>query len=87
MASVSIPLLFRDMTGGARRAQVEGTDVREVIAGLDRLYPGIAARLCDPQGLVPTIRVTVDGKIAALGLATPVGPQSEVCLLPSMGGG
>ncbi len=86
MASVSIPLMFRELTGGVRRAEVEGRTVAEIVAGLERQFPGLAARVCDGQGFTPIVRVTVDGRIAP-GLAAPVGPGSEVCLLPSMGGG
>lgn len=87
MATVSIPLLFEDVTGGARREEVGGATLREVIAGLEQIHPGIAARICDGNRLLPSVRVTVDGRIAADGLATPIRPASEVCLLPSFGGG
>lgn len=87
MATVSIPLLFQDVTGGARRAEVAGSTLAEIIAALDKLHPGIQARLCDGDKLSSTVAVTVDGKIAAQGLHTLVGAESEVCLLPSFGGG
>ena len=35
----------------------------------------------------PTVALVVDGKIAAEGLATPVGPSSRVNVLPAFGGG
>ena len=87
MATVSIPLLFQEYTGGRRQVEVGGATVADVIAALDVLHPGIAARLRDDDRLAPIVTVTVDGKIAAQGLATPVEPQSEVALLPSFGGG
>jgi len=87
MATVSIPLLFQDVTGGSRCAEVGGSTVEEIIAALDKLHPGIQARLCDGDKLRSTVAVTVDGKIAAQGLHTSVRPRSEVCLLPSFGGG
>lgn len=87
MATVSIPLLFKDVTGGARRAEVDGSTLAEIIAALDAVHPGIGARICDGDKISPTVAFTVDGKIAAGGLATPVGPASEICMLPSFGGG
>ncbi len=87
MATVTIPLIYSEFTGGARRADVEGSTILEIIAALDRLHPGLAAKVRDGENLSPTIAITVDGKIAAQGLATPVAPQSEVCMLPSFGGG
>jgi len=87
MATVSIPLLFQELTDGRRQVEVGGATVADVIAALDALYPGIATRLRDGDRLAPIVTVTVDGKIAAEGLATPVGPNSEVCMLPAFGGG
>jgi len=87
MATISIPLLFQDVTGDARRAEVEGATLREVISALDVLYPGIKSRICDSGKLKPIVALTVDGRIATLGLATPVGPNSQVSILPSFGGG
>jgi len=88
MATVSIPLLLRDVTGGARRADVAGSTLSEIIAALDAIHPGIEAKIRDGDKLIsPTLAVTVDGKIASQGLATPIRPDSEVCLLPSFGGG
>jgi len=87
MATVSIPLLLKDVTGGIRRAEVQGSTVAEVIAALDALFPGIEARIRDGQRIRPIFAFTVDGRIASQGLSTPVGPQSMVDILPVMGGG
>ena len=43
--------------------------------------------LADSGAPPKAVTVTVDGKIATRGLNTPVQPESEVCLLPSFGGG
>jgi len=87
MATGSIPLLLKDVTGGARRVEVKGSTLEEIITALDGIHPGIRARVRDGDKLSATIAFTVDGKIAARGLDTPVRPNSEVCLLPSFGGG
>ena len=87
MATVSIPLLLKDVTGGARRVEVQGSTLEEIITALEGIHPGIEARIRHGDKLSPTVAFTVDGKIAARGLATPVRPDSEVCMLPSFGGG
>ncbi len=87
MATVTIPLLFSDVTGGARRAHVQGATLAEIVAALEKIHPGIEARVRDGDTIRPIVAFTVDGKIATQGLATPVRPDSEVCLLPSFGGG
>lgn len=87
MATVSIPLLFKDLTGGARRVEVQGSTLEEIITALDGIHPGMKTRIRDGDKLRPTVACTVDGKIAARGLDTPVRADSVVCLLPSFGGG
>ena len=87
MAVVWIPPLLRDLTGGSETVTVAGSTVRQVVDGLDRLYPGIKARLCDADGLRPGLAVAVDTQVARLGLLQPVGEQSEVHFLPAIAGG
>jgi len=87
MATVSIPLLFKDLTGGVRKAEVEGATLAELVAALEAIYPGLGAKIHSDGKISPNVALTVDGKIAAAGLATPVGPQAEVCILPAFGGG
>ena len=87
MATVTLPLLLKDVTGGARRAEVAGATLAEIIASLDTLYPGIEARICNGEKISPNVALTVDGKIAAGGLATPVKGNSQIDVLPALGGG
>jgi sulfur-carrier protein len=87
MATVLIPRMLSDLTGGVRRADVDGATLAEVVAALDRLYPGIETQIHRNGKISPHVALTVDGTIAMKGLATAVGPQSEVNILPSMGGG
>jgi molybdopterin synthase sulfur carrier subunit len=87
MATVTIPLLLKEVTGGARRAEVSGGSLAEIIHALERIYPGIEQRIVSDGKLLPYVTFTIDGAIAACGLASPVSPHSEVCILPSMGGG
>lgn len=87
MATVKIPLLLKNFTRGDRAVDVPGSTLQEIIAALDERYPGLGNRLREDGQLSPTVAVTVDGKIATQGLATPVAQGSEICLLPSLGGG
>jgi len=87
MATVTIPLLLKDVTGGARRAEVPGATVAEVLRALEGVFPGIEGRVCNRGQLDPNLLVAVDGVLATEGLATPVRPQSEVSILPTFGGG
>ena len=87
MASVWIPSLMRDLTGGREQVSAPGATVGTVIDALDGVYPGIKARLCEGDRLVPTIVATVDGRSARLGLMAPVEERSEVHFLSAIAGG
>jgi|YNPNPStandDraft_1061719.scaffolds.fasta_scaffold148988_1 molybdopterin synthase sulfur carrier subunit len=87
MATVAIPLFLKDLTGGARRAEVSGENLGQILRALDTIYPGFEAKILSDGKIQPYVTFTVDGAIAGRGLDTPVRPESEVCILPSMGGG
>jgi sulfur-carrier protein len=87
MARVILPSLFGDTTGGIRFLDAPGTTVGEVIDSLGRAHFGLAERIRREGQVVSYLAITVDGKIAGNGLATPVGPESEVAVLFNMGGG
>lgn len=87
MATVFIPALMRDLTGGVDRVEVPGRTVGELIEELERRYPGARDRLCDETGLVSHIVVAVDGEEAVEGLAAAVSPGSEVHFIPAIAGG
>jgi molybdopterin synthase sulfur carrier subunit len=87
MATVWIPSLLRELTGGQETVSVSGATVRQVIDALERDYPGLKDRLCAGGALRPGISVAVDTQVATLGLAQPVGTNSEVHFLPAIGGG
>ncbi|MCS7305225.1 MAG: MoaD/ThiS family protein [Thermoguttaceae bacterium] len=87
MAWVQIPMMLAEFTGGVRRLEATGANLRELIEELDRRFPGIAGQIYQGEKIRPTLVVTVDGKIATDGLNTPVASTSEVCFLPFLGGG
>ena len=87
MADVRLPRSLTPLIPGLpRRATIDGSTVAEVIAGLDRSWPGVRDRLCDagPQ-IRDHINVFVDGDRAALD--TPVGPASVMHVIPAIAGG
>lgn len=87
MATVVLPRsLVALFPGAARRVEVEGATVLELVAGLDARMPGAADRLLAPgPALRPHLNVFVDGERA--GLATAVGPASLVHVVPAVSGG
>ncbi|MDQ1300818.1 MAG: sulfur-carrier protein [Chloroflexota bacterium] len=87
MATVWIPPLLRDLTGGAPHATVPGETVRDLLAALDARYPGLAARLVEEGALRRGIVLTIDGVANRHGLRARVQPDSEVHFVPAIGGG
>ena len=87
MPTIFIPAQLREMTGGATQLEVPAANVRQVIAALEERFPGIRARLCQGDAIMPGLAVSIDGNLSAKGLLAPVAPQSEVHFLPALGGG
>jgi molybdopterin synthase sulfur carrier subunit len=87
MALVWIPPLARELTGGRETAAVPGANVGQVIAALEREFPGVRDRLCPGGVLRSGLAVVVDGQVVRFGLLEAVGPDSEVHFLPAIAGG
>lgn len=87
MPIVWIPAQLRDLTGGRETVELPGRTVGEVVAALNRHYPGARDRLCRGDALRPGLAAAVDSQIARLGLSQPVGESSEVHFLPAIAGG
>jgi molybdopterin converting factor small subunit len=88
--SVRIPTQLRELAGGASEVQVDGANVAEVLAGLEKLHPGFAERLHDTDGsLRRFVNVFVaDEDIRFLqGLETAVAPGATVSIIPAVAGG
>lgn len=87
MATVWIPALLRDLTGGKETITVQAKNVAEAIDALDGQYPGIKLRILDGERIRPGLSVVVDGVVSSRKLRHPLGETSEVHFLPAFGGG
>lgn len=90
MAIVRIPTPLRRLTNNQAKVQVTGGTVSELVAMLDKSYPGIKDRLVDETGDIKRfINIFVNGEeIRTLqGSATPVKEADEVSIIPAMAGG
>ena len=82
-----LPGVLIDLFPGApRRVELPASTVKEMIEGLDALWPGMRDRMCDSR---PAIRrhmnVFVDGEKATL--ETRLAPGTEVFILTAISGG
>jgi len=89
MATIYIPSLMRDLTGGQEIIQIDGTTMRHIIANLEEAHPGFRKRLIDEDSkrIKPNIAVMIDGRNANRSLLDKVGVASEIHFLPAISGG
>ncbi len=90
MATVRIPTPLRKLTQGAEEVQAAGKNVGELIADLEKKFPGIKERICDDKGAVRRfVNIFVkDEDIRFLqNLETAVADSDEVSIVPAIAGG
>ena len=89
-ASVKIPTPLRKVTNGESLVTVESANVREMIADLERQFPGMRERLCDDDGALRRfVNVFVgDEDIRFMeGLDTALEEGAQVSIVPAVAGG
>jgi molybdopterin/thiamine biosynthesis adenylyltransferase/molybdopterin converting factor small subunit len=90
MATVRIPTPLRKLTDGKDEVQVQGATVRAALDDLERLHPGIRARICDEAGAVKKFinLFANDEDIRGLqNLDTPLRDADELSIVPAIAGG
>ncbi len=84
---ILIPTPLHSYTGGRSAVEAEGGSLGEVLADLDRRFPGLRFRVVDEQdGIRAHIRFFVGGEMAR-SLAHPVAPGAEVQIICALSGG
>lgn len=90
MPTVRIPTPLRKYTQGQDQVVVQGTVLRDVLAGLDTEYAGIGERIRDDKGEIRRfVNVFVGEEDVRFlqGLDTPVGANDEISIIPAIAGG
>ena len=87
MAIVYIPSQWRDLTGAVDSLELPGRNLRDIAAGLEARFPGIAERLVEGDAIAAGLAASIDGAVASRGMHSPVGTTSEIHFLPAIGGG
>ena len=84
---VLIPTPLRSYTGEESEVEAEGATLAEVLADLDRRYPGIRFRMIDEQDAIRRhIRIWVNRDQVST-LAAPVRASDEVIIFQALSGG
>ena len=81
MAHVSLIGNLRQYTGGVTELDVEAANVRQLFARLGEKYPELLPHLETGSA------VAIDGQIYQDALFQPIGPDSDVHILPQIAGG
>jgi len=71
----------RRFTGGQSEFEVEADTVRRMIVELDRRFPGLG------QQIDESMAVAIDGEIFQDAYMAQLNPDSEIVLIPKIGGG
>ena len=69
------------LTGGVAEFDLSATSVKQLFQQLAELHPGLEPHLAEG------VAVAIDGQIYQDALFQPIGPDSEVFLLPQIAGG
>jgi molybdopterin synthase sulfur carrier subunit len=84
---VSIPSQLRDYTGGHAQVEARGATLAELLADLERRYPGIRFRMIDEQDAIRRhIRIFVNRE-QARDLGAPLAANDEVVIVGALSGG
>jgi molybdopterin synthase sulfur carrier subunit len=85
--TVKVASPLRSYTNGAAVVRAEGSSVSEVLADLDRQYPGMRFRMIDEQDRIRRhIRLFVNTR-EVVALSESVGENNDVHLICALSGG
>lgn len=90
MPVVSIPVPYREPTGGLGEVTVPGASVRECLEAVEARHPGFLRYVLGPEGGVHRfVKLFVNGEPLepASALATPVSDRDRVDLISAVAGG
>jgi molybdopterin converting factor small subunit len=81
MPRVVLSGTLSQLAGGATEIELDARDVRQLLRALGERFPALAPHL---EG---GYAVAIDGEIFQDAWFAPIGPDSEVCLVPAIRGG
>ena len=87
MTRVIIPSQLYAYTGGATEVEAAGATVAQVLADLDRQYPGIRFRIVDEQDRVRRHMRLFIGREPATDVRAPLGRADELLIFGALSGG
>ncbi len=84
---VLLPTPLAGYTGRRREVHGSGATLAELLADLDRRYPGLRFRIIDEQEAIrPHIKIFVN-RVQSPGISTALAPADEVLVIAALSGG
>lgn len=84
---VCLPTPLASYTANRREVDAEGATLADLLADLDRRYPGIRFRMIDEQDAIrPHIKIFVN-RVQAPALGLTLTPADEVLVVAALSGG
>lgn len=87
MVRVIIPATLRSFCGGSPQLEVDGANIGEVLRALDAECPGFYERVVEAGRLRPELAFALNGEVIPLALHDTVTPETEIAIVPALGGG
>jgi adenylyltransferase/sulfurtransferase len=90
MPYLKIPSVLKSYTGGETRFKLHGSTIHEMLDDLGKVYPELKPHLLNRKGeLAAFVHLFLNEEDTRdkQGLATPIGEEDEVILVPSIAGG
>lgn len=90
VAKVRIPAPLRKLTQDKAVVDAQGQTVQDILADLEKNYPGLKERICDESGQIRRfVNVFVNGEDIRFkeGPKTAIAEGAEVSIIPAIAGG
>lgn len=87
---VRIPTPLRKLTNGSDEVVVEGANVAELIENLEKNYPGLKERICEPDGkLRRFVNLYLNDEDIRFkkNMETELKENDELSIIPAIAGG
>jgi molybdopterin synthase sulfur carrier subunit len=87
---VRIPTPLRKITNGADEVTAEGSNVSEIIEDLEKNYPGLKERICEPDGkLRRFVNIYLNDEDIRFkkNMETELRDTDELSIIPAIAGG
>ena len=87
MPKFFIPVHMKQEFSGVSTVTADAATVGELFDEVERTCPGMKARIWDQHQLRTSLALVVDGNVSTLGRRQTLKPDSEVHIVPAIGGG